>query len=99
MKFDAISVNGTGKKVTTASSSANVAMPTMADGTNARYVRCSATATCYVKPVTTNSGTAANTDVMVTPYESVILNVRGFDFLAYIYDSAAGTLNVVPIEA
>lgn len=63
----------------------------------ASYVRVSATANAHVR-VGKGSATAVATDMLVTPNEAVILNVTGADKIAAIQDSAAGVVNVVPIE-
>jgi len=63
----------------------------------ARYVRVSATANAHVR-VGKTSATAVATDMLVTPNEAIILNVTGSDVIAAIQDTAAGTVNVVPIE-
>lgn len=63
----------------------------------ARYVRIMATANAHVR-VGKTTATAVATDTLVTPNEALILNVSGADTIAAIQDTAAGVVNVVPIE-
>lgn len=99
MKFQAFSINAASTKVVGGAASANVAMPVTADGKNPRYVRVATDGNCYVQAVPTNAGTvSAANGILVTPYESLNLEVRGNDFIAYIQSAAAPNITISPIE-
>lgn len=63
----------------------------------AKYVRIMATAFAHVK-VGKGSATALATDTLVGPNCDLIFNVSGADTIAAIQDTAAGVVNVVPLE-
>jgi len=92
-----LDVNLTGVNITTGAASASATIPNNQAGQVAKYVRIAATANAHVK-VGKTTATATATDMLVTPNEAIILNVTGSDTIAAIQDSAAGTVNVVPIE-
>ena len=99
MNFHAISVAATGARATTGAASATVAIPTAANGATPRYVRICSEGNVFVRPVAGATDTAANTDILVTQYAPVILNVHGYSYIAHIQDGSAIAFNVTPIEA
>jgi hypothetical protein len=88
----------TGVNIATSGTSANAALPTAQSGEIPRYVRVTATAAAHVKlGVAGVAATAA--DLMVQPGDAAVLVVpRGITTIAAIQDTAAGTVNVVPLE-
>lgn len=93
----AVDVNVTGVNITTGAASASAAIPNTSAGVVARYVRVMATAFAHVK-VGKGSATAVATDTLVGPNCDLILNVAGADTIAAIQDTAAGVVNIVPLE-
>lgn len=93
----AITVTTTGSNIATTGTSANVAIPNTASGAKPAYVRVTATAPAYVK-IGVTAPTAAAGDMMVQPADSVILSVGGCAFIAAVQVSAAGIVNIVPLE-
>lgn len=87
-----------GFSAATGAASANTAIPSASDGNKPRYIRVSARNECYVKLGTT--GVAATTnDILVQPADSIILAVpNGITHIGYIQGTAAGQVNVVPLE-
>jgi hypothetical protein len=92
-----LDINQTGVNIPTSGTSASSSIPNCSNGLVAKYVRVSCTANAHVR-VGKGTATAVATDTLVMPGESLILNVTGADTIAAIQDSAAGTVNVVPIE-
>lgn len=92
-----LDINLTGVNLTTSAASVNSALPVNTAGVAARYVRISATANARVRVGPVGS-TALATDTLVMPGESVIMNCQGATTVAAIQDTAAGVVNVVPIE-
>jgi hypothetical protein len=100
MKLEnALTVATTGANITTGASSASVAIPNNSIGARPRYVRLAATAACYVR-LGTASVTAAAGDMLVQPgdCECLVLNTAGFTHVAAIQVSAAGILNITPLD-
>lgn len=101
MDFDAITYAGGGVQVTAGASSANVALPTTTSGKTARFVGImSATGSgyAYVKFGKDNTVTASASDVPINANEMKIFNVTGQSYMAYIQESTAPKINVIPIE-
>lgn len=94
---DAISVVKTGSIIAFSVSSANIAMPTDSAGTIPKYVRVAANAACYVKIGPAGVAAAAG-DILVQPADAVILKVHNQAFIAAIQVSAAGTVQISPLE-
>jgi hypothetical protein len=92
-----IDVNLTGVNITTSAASASSLIPVNAAGLVPRYVRVAATANARIK-VGKTTATALATDTLITPNEAIILNCSGADTIAAIQDTAAGSVNVVPLE-
>lgn len=97
MSDDAISVVKKGAIIAFTGTSANVAIPTDSSGTNPKYVRVASTAACYVK-IGPAGVTAAAGDLLVQPADAVILKVHNQAYIAAIQVSAAGTMQISPIE-
>jgi hypothetical protein len=98
MKRDnAITVTKTGSTVTTGAATASVAIPTDSGGNIPNYVRVSATTESYVMPGTSTVVATANS-LLVQPADAVILAVRGCTHIAYIQGTAAGKVNITPLE-
>lgn len=93
----AIQITGSGASITTSGSSASVAIPTTASGTVPRYALVTCTAAAYIRPGD-SSVTAATTDIILQPNYTIKLNVAGFTNLAALQVSAAGKVNIVPVE-
>lgn len=93
-----VMITATGVNLTTGAASVNSALPPASSGEVARYYRITVTANAHVRmgPATP---TALATDAMVVPGESLIMECpRGYTHIAAIQDSAAGSMNVVPLE-
>ena len=98
---DAITILSPGSLITSTGSNAVVALPTNQAGTTTRYVRliCPVpTDYCYVLPGYSDTVVTATNGLAINAYESVTLNVAGCTHLAVLQGSAAGKLNVIPIE-
>lgn len=95
---DFITVTTVGFSAATGAASAATAIPVASDGNRPRYIRVSARNECYVK-IGINTVTATTNDILVQPADSVILHVpTGVTHIAYIQGTAAGLVNVVPLE-
>lgn len=97
MQDDAISVVKTGSVISFTGTSANVAMPTDSAGTTPKYVRVASTAACYVK-IGAAGVTAASGDLLIQPADSAVIKVHNQAYIAAIQVSAAGTLQISPLE-
>jgi len=93
----AISVVKTGATLAVGAASASVAIPTNSSGAAAKYARIAATSACYVK-LGPSGVTAAAGDLMLAPGDAVVLKTSGVGYVAAIQVSAAGTLQVSPLE-
>lgn len=97
-EFGVYSLAGTPTSATTGASSATLALPNTASGTDARWVYVATVAgSCYVMPVQSGGSVTAGAGFPVTT-AGVVLNVRGYTHLAHIQISSAQTLVVVPLE-
>lgn len=95
---DFLTVTATGANITTSGTSSRIAIPTASSGEIPRYVRVIATAAAHVR-LGISTVTAVAGDLMVQPADSVTLAIpRGFTHVAAIQDTAAGTVNIVPLE-
>jgi hypothetical protein len=93
-----ISVNAVGTTLTTSASSTSATIPNDSAGNIPRYVRVSATAAAYVK-LGVSAATATGNDMLVQPADAVILHIpSGITKIAAIQDTAAGKVNVVPLD-
>lgn len=86
-----------GGTITTGAASSRIAIPNDASGNLPQFVRVVATAAAYVA-VGDSGVTAAAGDAMVQPGDAVILKVGGCTNIAAIQVSAAGTVQVSPLE-
>lgn len=94
---NAITVTATGISLTTSGTSTSGTIPNMSSGELPRYIRIAATAPACVRLGKTTA-TAVTTDLQVQPGDAVILAVGGNDKIAAIQVSAAGVVQVSPIE-
>jgi len=97
MSDDAISVVKTGAIIAFTGTSANVAIPQDSSNSAPKYIRVAANAACYVK-IGPAGVTAAAGDLLVQPADAVILKVHNQAYIAAIQVSAAGTMQISPIE-
>jgi hypothetical protein len=94
----AITVAATGVSITTGAASANATIPNALSGEKPRYIRVAATAAAYVR-IGKGAQTAVTTDLLVQPGDAVVLQVpSGIDNVAAIQVSAAGVVQVSPLE-
>ena len=93
-----ITVTAAGFSAAAAAASASSAIPNDSSGRAPNYIRVAARNECYVKLGV--SGVAATTaDILVQPADSIFLQVpKGITHIAYIQGTAAGQVNVVPLE-
>lgn len=95
---DFMTIVATGANITTGAASARVAIPTASSGEIPRFIRISAINACHVSLGTVASN-AVVTDCMVQPADAVIMAVpRGMTHVCAIQDSAAGRVNIAPLE-
>jgi hypothetical protein len=95
---DFITVLATGANITTSGTSARVAIPPASSGEIPRYVRVTSTAAAHIK-LGGATVAAVAADLLVQPADSVVLAVpRGVTYIASIQDTAAGTVNIAPLE-
>ena len=94
---DAIGIVKTGVIISFNATSANVAVPTDSSGTIPKYVRIAANAACYVKIGPSGLAAVAG-DALVQPADSLILKTHGYGYIAAIQMSAAGTVQISPLE-
>jgi len=93
-----IQVFKTGATITTSGTSASVAIPSTTGGnTPPKYVRLAATAACYVK-LGQSGVTAVAGDLLVQPGDATIVAVAGSTNIAALQVSAAGVLQISPLE-
>jgi hypothetical protein len=87
----------TGFTATTGAASARSAIPVNSAGERPRYIRVAAINESYVK-LGDATVTATANDILVQPADSLWLAVNGSTNIAYIQGTAAGKVNVVPLE-
>lgn len=92
-----LNIDVAGVTVASGAASAQTAIPNNSAGVVAKYVRVSVTAAAHIRFGKTTATATAN-DTLVMPSDAIVLNVQNYDVFAVIQDSAAGTVNVVPIE-
>jgi len=91
-------ITATGINLTTGAASVSAPIPPASSGEVPRYIRITATANAHVR-IGIAGLTALATDAMVVPGDDLILDVpRNVTHVAAIQDTAAGTVNVVPLE-
>lgn len=94
---NALSVFATGVAISTSGTSASATIPLMSSGESPRYIRVAASQPACVRLGKTTA-TAVTTDLQVQPGDAVILCVNGCDKIAAIQVSAAGVVQVSPLE-
>lgn len=92
-----ITVTQVGFTAATGAASARTAIPTDSAGNLPRYIRVAGINECYVK-IGGGAVTATTNDVLIQPADSAIMSVNGQTNIAYIQGTAAGKINVVPLE-
>lgn len=93
-----VTITAVGFSAATGAASASSAIPVASDGNRPRFIRVAARNECYVKLGTSGVAATAN-DILVQPADSVILSVpSGITHIAYIQGTAAGQVNVAPLE-
>jgi hypothetical protein len=94
---EAITILATGVSAATGGASARSAIPTNSAGALPNYIRVSGRNECYVK-VGNSTVVATGNDALVQPADSLILRVGGNTHIAYVQGTAAGQINVMPLE-
>lgn len=95
---DFITVLSAGASIATSGTSSRVAIPTALSGEIPRYIRVAGTNAGYVR-LGTSTVVATASDTLVQPADAVVLHVpQGITHIAAIQDSAAGKINIVPLE-
>ncbi len=88
----------TGISIATSGTSASATIPNMSTGELPRFIRVAATAAACVRLAASGTPTAVTTDLQVQPGDAVILSVNGNTKIAAIQVSAAGVVQVSPLE-
>ena len=92
-----ITVAKVGLTAATGAASASSLIPTDSAGNVPRYIRVAGINECYVKLGA--AGVAATTnDLLIQPADSVTMTTNGATTIAYIQGTAAGKVNVIPLE-
>lgn len=94
---NALSIAATGVNITTGAASANHALPTSSDGNVPNYCVISTTVACHVR-WGQGTQTAVATDFYLPPNFPMVIRTLGCTNIAAIQDTAAGVLNVAPLE-
>lgn len=92
-----ITVTSTGIQLTTSAVSANGSIPLDSAGNVPRYIRVAATVAACVR-IGTGTPVAVTTDMQVQPGDAVIMSTNGMTKIAAIQVSAAGVVQVSPLE-
>lgn len=93
----ALQIVSTGISLTTSIASASGVIPNNSAGAVSKYIRIAVTQAAYVR-IGTGTTTAVATDLMVLPGESPIIPTLGFTNIAALQVSAAGIVQVSPVE-
>lgn len=93
----AMHIVATGVSAATGAASARSAIPVDASNKVPKYVRISARNECYVKAGDSTVAATVN-DILIQPADSLTLQVTGCTHIAYIQGTAAGQVNIVPLE-
>jgi hypothetical protein len=86
-----------GVTVASGAASLNTAIPNDSGGNVAKVVRVQCTAFAYIK-FGKGTQTASSTSIMISPNCSEDFRTTGCDNFAVIQQSAAGSVNVTPVE-
>lgn len=97
MLESAITVVAPGFSAATGAASARTAIPVNGAGAAPNYIRVSGRNECYIR-VGNSAVVATANDALVQPADAMILKVAGNTHIAYIQGTAAGQVNVVPLE-
>ena len=93
-----VTIIATGVSITTSGTSASATIPNDSSGNKPSFIRIAATAAACVR-LGSGSATAVTTDMQVQPGDAVIMQVpKGYDKVAAIQVSAAGVVQVSPLE-
>ena len=93
-----VTIVTTGFSAATGAASAVTAIPNDSSGRAPSYIRVAARNECYVK-LGVAGATATTNDILVQPADSIFLQVpKGITHIAYIQGTAAGQINVSPLE-
>jgi hypothetical protein len=95
--FSVLQVSAVGVQVTTGAASAQTAIPVAGGGVTPKFVRLQALANCYVRCGVVGVVATVN-DLLLSPNEAVILNVRGCSTIASIQETAAAKFNITPLD-
>jgi hypothetical protein len=94
---DFITIAAPAADITTSGTSARIQIPNDSAGNLPRYIRVVATAAARVR-LGDSTVTAVASDTLVQPADSTIVSTNGRTYIAAIQDSAAGKVNVSPLE-
>lgn len=98
MKDGFVTVAVTGIQIVTSAASSSAGIPKMSSGEIPRFIRIAATAAACVR-IGKGAQTAVNTDLQVQPGDSIVIAVAtGVDTIAAIQVTAAGVVQVSPLE-
>lgn len=92
-----LQIFATGVNITTGAASAGATLPLTSSGTVPRFIRIAATVAACVR-IGTGTQTAVATDMLVMPGDAVIVSTNGCTHIAAIQQSAAGVVQVSPVE-
>lgn len=99
MRVPHITVIADGISITTGPASATAVIPNSSAGAKPRYIRVAATADAHVQLFKDGTGTAAAVDTLVQPGDAIVMAVpAGMNNIAAIQDTAAGVVQVSPLE-
>lgn len=92
-----VAIDVSGFTAATGAASARTAIPVDRSGNLPRYVRVAGINECYVRIGDVNV-VATSADTLIQPADSLIMAVLQRPYIAYIQGTAAGKVNVVPLE-
>jgi hypothetical protein len=93
-----ITVTTVGSTIATGAASTSIAIPPASSGEVPRFIRLSSTNGVHAK-LGTSDVEATDDDMLINVSDALVINVpRGVTHIAAIQESAAGKLNVVPLE-
>lgn len=93
-----MTILATGINIASGAASTSATLPNASSGTVPYKVRVAVTASAHVR-LGAAGVTAAATDTLVQPNDAQVFTVpRGVTNIAVIQDTAAGTVNVAPLE-
>lgn len=92
-----LTILATGVNITTSGVSAGATLPLNTAGVAPSFIRVAATAAAYIR-IGTGAQTAVNTDMMLSPGEAVVLSTGKNTHIAALQVTAAGVVQVSPVE-